>query len=448
MDAFLDRAAWILAHGYVVYVALLAVTGLFGLHLLIFGMLLVRGWRRALTLQIVYGFLNPLVYLLVLNRDGALLRWNALDPWMAAIAWALFLGFWGARLFLARDVEVSATVTARLHRLCLLGLVCLAAFTLRDFVRLWLLFPVNEFRLGDLNHLWMLIAFAPLYLIPAFLLNGYRVRLAQDTTGIRFLLLSRPAARRLALTLATIVVFFLSASIFRGSDARARRRVEQLTPAIELAAARYSVDPKLLAAIVYVSEREVGPFRDELERFASSAFTLDEGGEFLLPRRFDLSIGAAQIKPLTALTALKLCQASGQPWDLQRRHVRDVPTLDSEWTTRPSLLTVCQPPTMPVPISKADVVEALRRDESNVAFAALILALYQWQWREANAAWDISARPEILATLYQIGFVKSRPHDAPRSSGFGQRVAEVTHQAWLSERFDGPRVAMRDSGDR
>jgi hypothetical protein len=78
-------------------------------------------------------------------------------------------------------------------------------------------------------------------------------------------------------------------------------------------------------------------------------------------------------------------------------------------------------------------VAALNRPETNLETCAFLLALYQRQWENANPAWSIRQRPEILATLYQIGFARSKPHGAPRSNAFGTRVREVYEQPWLSE---------------
>jgi len=39
----------------------------------------------------------------------------------------------------------------------------------------------------------------------------------------------------------------------------------------------------------------------------------------------------------------------------------------------------------------------------------------------------------ILATLYQVGFARSKPHGAPRSNEFGIRVAQVYEQPWLRQ---------------
>ena len=58
------------------------------------------------------------------------------------------------------------------------------------------------------------------------------------------------------------------------------------------------------------------------------------------------------------------------------------------------------------------------RDDANLAFAGLILSLYQAQWRNAHAYWDISSRPDVLATLYLIVFQKSKPRGAPQSNSF------------------------------
>jgi hypothetical protein len=74
---------------------------------------------------------------------------------------------------------------------------------------------------------------------------------------------------------------------------------------------------------------------------------------------------------------------------------------------------------------------------ANLAMCALVLTLYQRQWEHANPAWSLRERPDILATLYQIGFARSRPHESPRSGEFGQRVRDVSGQPWLAALFPG-----------
>jgi hypothetical protein len=81
------------------------------------------------------------------------------------------------------------------------------------------------------------------------------------------------------------------------------------------------------------------------------------------------------------------------------------------------------------------VVGALLDARANLATCAMILALYQEQWETASPDFSLRGRPEILATLYQIGFARSRPHRAPRSNAFGSRVGEVIKERWLTELF-------------
>jgi hypothetical protein len=457
MDALITYAGQHLAGAYMIYMGLLVVLGYFGLHAGVLALLLYFKWRRRrlvgrerrraphaiIGLELIYGFVNPLVYLLMLAPYAAVRPRKAIDDWIEAVAWTLFVALWGTRILLPRTLELSSMARARLVRLCGLGLVTLAAFALTDLTRAWWpLVSGSGPRIMLPPPVWLLLAFAPLYLIPAVLLDGYRARLAAADSNPGFLLPSRKTSYRLAASMCVLALLTIAVSAFRPSDAATRRRIGQLAPAIANAAIRYDVDPALLAAIVYVTEREqLEPFRDHLERFATTAFLMDAASDFSLSKRFNLSIGVAQIKPITALTALKVCQASGQPWELWFKHLRDVPELGREWQLGPEAVAACQPPLLPVPVNKPEVVSALLRDDDNIAFAAMILGLYRWQWQTASPGWDLSSRPDILATLYQIGFEKSHPHAAPPSNAFGARVAEISRQSWLRERFEGPRLA-------
>ncbi len=449
MESFLDTAARMATFSYGAYLIALLVTAYFGLQLLLLTGLLVLaarahrgpdvshpwGVRDALPLQILYGFINPILYLLIFSQSGG---------WLYVVAWTLFVALWGARTLIPRELESSPHVRPWLRRLSVLGLACLATFAVKDVLQIWKPAFWDQTRPHSFADVWVLVSLAPLYVIPGVILNGYRARLAGAEQGAtEFLLIHRPTIRRLMPVLAAVGVVTIGLSLYHRPESTARARVLRLAPAIDEAARRYQVDPQLLAAIVYVSAREVGPFRYELERFASAVFLEDAASHLRLGRFSDLSIGAAQIKPVTALTALKLCKASGQPWWLNAKHLRDTPQLDAAWQAKTAMSAACLAPMDPVPTTKPAVVAALRRDDTNVAFAALILALYQWQWRDANAAWDISARPDILATLYQIGFVRSRPHGAPRSSDFGARVADACKAPWLRERFGASRATSR-----
>src|SRR5688572_24384377 len=100
----------------------------------------------------------------------------------------------------------------------------------------------------------------------------------------------------------------------------------------------------------------------------------------------------------------------------------------------PTVLTsFAGPYPIPIPAERYIVAEALLDVESNLATCALILAIYQAQWESANPAWSIRTRPEILATLYQIGFARSRPHATPQGNAFGNRVREIYDEPWMEE---------------
>jgi hypothetical protein len=159
----------------------------------------------------------------------------------------------------------------------------------------------------------------------------------------------------------------------------------------------------------------------------------------LLNRALDVSVGLAQIKPRTAQTASVL--ATGLlPDELPRPArdaYRDVEPIGESWDLpAPSRLKAASP--LPVPGARHVAASALLDDRTNLAMCALILALYQHQWESSNPAWSLRDRPEILATLYQLGFARSRPHAAPRSNAFGNRVREVLGQRWIAELLEPP----------
>ena len=77
-------------------------------------------------------------------------------------------------------------------------------------------------------------------------------------------------------------------------------------------------------------------------------------------------------------------------------------------------------------------------------YAALYLKQFETQWK--NAGYDISNRPEILSTLYNIGFANSKPNSNPQSGGaeidlgdhkysFGSLAAEFYNSSELISEF-------------
>jgi len=73
-----------------------------------------------------------------------------------------------------------------------------------------------------------------------------------------------------------------------------------------------------------------------------------------------------------------------------------------------------------------------------LAIASQMLWNFQQQWRKAGH--PIDDRPEILATLYNIGYERSHPHGAPRANDFGRRVAEFMDSDACRDLFPKPRA--------
>ena len=261
----------------------------------------------------------------------------------------------------------------------------------------------------------------------------------------RLFLLPDRAARLAVAGVAGVALVTFALAAHRRSDAAVRKLVSDHRESIRAAAARYDVDPRLMASIVYVTHRDqLSPFRGALERLVISAWARNMRGELglrppdqmdelgtdenpVLNRALDISVGLAQIKPRTAQTASVL--ATGRtPDDLPKPaffSYRDVEPIGDEWALPAAARTSVIPP-IPVPAERHIVAHALLDAQSNLATCALILALYQNQWEAANRDWSLRGRPDILATLYQIGFARSKPHGAPRSNAFGAGYARST----------------------
>jgi len=389
-----------------------------------------------LATEVYFGLLNPVLYLAILTSGPGMLRLRtdwALGSWIGPLhtgAAALLLAVWGWRIYGAAFHPSSAAARAGLRILLWASAACLLLFALKD---LNLLIPENGYR--SWSHMLVAIfVLSPMYLIPGVLLYDY-LRDAEKP-GF-FLFTGRASFAAIAAAVGVSILTFTSASQQRSED-DVRELVIQHRAAIQTASARYDIDPRLIAAIVYVTHRDqLSPFRDSIERIFSTAWTVGLPDRYL-NRALDLSLGVAQIKPTTAQTGAVL--AMGGPEAFQRAGVLLIEhegegifePLGAGWGPR-----ITEPldrlPPIPVYAERGEIVAALQTPEKNLETCAFLLALYQHQWESANPAWSIRQRPDILATLYQIGFARSKPHGAPRSNAFGTRVREVYEQPWLSE---------------
>jgi hypothetical protein len=437
MEAALDTAALWFARACGVYVGgFLILASFFCVHVLVlFATLWTVARRRPvpgsirLAVELVYGLLNPALYLAIISGAMPALRPSWAAP-LPAVAWCILAAFWSARLFGARTL---------LRPLIILASAVLAAYILKDAGTLAALANGKPSWTPFLFPIFML---GPLYLIPAVLLFDFR-RAAPES----LLLLSRRTAGASAAAFAAAAAVLVTSSTLGRSESSVRQLVLNNRTQMAAAAARHDIDPRLLAAIVYVTHRDqLTPFRDSAERFAAQAWAwnlrrdfrqappdntgpgADANSLFNLP--FDLSIGLAQIKPRTAQTAAVLAtgvRPEALPTPIYFRY-RDAEPTSPAWD-----LTL---PTRPAPLrASADrdaVVAVLLDPASNLDTAALILSLYQHQWESTNPAFTLRQRPDILATLYSLGFSRSRPHAAPRPNSFGLRVARVMAEPWLA----------------
>jgi len=429
-----------------------------------------RRWGR-LAVEISFGLINPVLYLAILNPALPNLSFPGLLPdahwWSAPLtvgAWILLAAFWTLRIFGATLDPRSRALRVGARALLLACLACLLIYIVKDA---WLLgdIPVGT----DWGHApqlalaLMFLRLCPLYLIPAVLLWDYlrststQAWEAGQAAGKRhdLFLLPNRASRVAVATVACVMLVTFALAARRRSEASVRELVSDHRELIRTAAARYEVDPRLIASIVYVTHRDqLSPFRDAFERLIISAWAKNMRRELgtrppddmedlgtdenpLLNRALDISVGLAQIKPRTAQTASVL--ATGRtPGDLPKPEFfsyRDVEPVGDEWTPLVKAQTPLIAP-IPVPAERHVVAGALLDTQSNLEMCALILALYQNQWEATNRDWGIRERPDILATLYQIGFALSKPHGAPQSNAFGNRVRQVYEQPWLGELFD------------
>jgi hypothetical protein len=413
--------------------------------------------RRAgrLGVETAFGLINPVVYLLVLEPALPAMR-GSQGPWHAVLtsgAWTLLAAFWAVRVAGAAFDPRSRLVRAGVRTLLSAALFWLALFAAKDA---WLLAGAMPAGPSPLTLALLVPRLCPLYLVPAVLLWDY-IRAGSAPSGLAqrphgFFLLPGRAARVVLAAAAMLVLVSAAAAAHRRSDASVRRLVASHRGSIRAAADQYDVDPRLIASIVYVTHRDqLTPFRDALERVVASAWAMnlrevvgigppdrvDTAGTDenpLLNRVLDVSVGLAQIKPRTAQTASVLAMGL-TPDELPRptaNAYRDVEPVGENWRRPGGDWTPMVSP-VPVPAFRREVAAVLLDDRSNLAMCALILALYQRQWESANRDWSRRERPEILATLYQIGFARSRPHAAPRSNAFGSRVRAVLDEPWLGE---------------
>jgi hypothetical protein len=406
-----------------------------------------RRWTR-LGMEITFGLINPAIYLAIFTASMPAMQ-RDVDAWwfapLATTAWLLLAAFWMTRIFGGALSWQSRAMRLSIRALLVAAFACVLIHAVKDARMLADITAGQSTPVSLFGFISIALRVSPLYLIPMVLLLDH-LRATTESDDLRergFFLLRDRSARLVAVSIVVVGVASSALALHRSSEGTVRTLVRDHRASIIAAAARHDVDPKLMASIVYVTHRDqLSPFRGALERLIVSVWIRGywpEAGanETLLNRPLDVSVGLAQIKPRTAQTALLL--ANGE----QVHHVIGAPAgawRDSEptgdaWTLPPTGAPLPPEPTL---ANRQALARTLLDPSTNLETCALILSLYQRQWESANAAWSLRQRPDILATLYQIGFARSKPHAAPRSNDFGRRVREVYDQPWLSALFASP----------
>jgi hypothetical protein len=289
-----------------------------------------------------------------------------------------------------------------------------------------------------------------------------------------------PARRRwwIAVPLSALLVATLFApfwlSIPRVTHEQAINLLDEHRGQIVQVAQEMDADPRLLAGIIYVAHTRDHPrwTGDLIERIGLEAWS-NQMYSFSNPfgsPLVDPSVGLCQIRPVTAIQTLDLFSGNatggnvrvtgsapllkmGQqmvmfgyvPW----QGVPEVAAFRSEHVGRiasPALRLWLGPLSKSIPPLTGNLQQILAGDLHNLRLAALMIRVLQFQWREAG--YPIYDRPDILATLYNIGYERSYPHAEPKANDFGRRVAAFMDSEDCRRLFPAPPQALTDPDPR
>lgn len=230
------------------------------------------------------------------------------------------------------------------------------------------------------------------------------------------------------------------------------------------------IDPRLIAGVIYVAQTRDHPrlFGDAMEELGLALWVYDVERyatfDFSQGPLLNASAGICQIRPTTAAENLYLIGLADSEWGAGKTPSRfyhpwraalgDIEAggtnnARSRFGHFSRIIDRCDS-LLPLMVSSTgfatsygvsfDMKRILLTPERNIALATLILAAYDQQWLEAEC--PIDDRPEILATLYNIGLRRSHPHSDPQANGFGRRVSEFMQSDACAEIF--PEEGSRD----
>jgi hypothetical protein len=215
-------------------------------------------------------------------------------------------------------------------------------------------------------------------------------------------------------------------SIPRVTHSQALALIAEHRAAIIEAASEVDLDPALVAGIIYVAQTRDRPrwSGEAIESFSVALWSQRSLSQDVSPRSAPLlnaSAGLCQMRPTTAEQTRDFLarRVAPKPW-------RDRPqTILTGFSGEPvepwerTLFTRLEQVSRPADLA---MVGCLLEPRANLSLACAMLGFLRRHWSEAGH--PIDDRPDILATLYNLGYERSKPDGAPQANDFGRRVAD------------------------
>lgn len=402
-----------------------------------------------LSLELMFGLIQPLLYLIFLFPA----LWDTDHLWVQVLHYGSFIVLGSVWLSRCLPAElISADRKKRLIRTA--SLLCFGTIAIHAGIGLTKtpVFPLND-----------ALIFYPVvsihYLIPILMAfrYGHLARQNNDTAKVFYFFKQEQRQSRwpekILITISAVVATVPLLAIVSSSKSDARIFIEDHRDQIVKAARENSIDPVLLAAVAYTARHRTTLWKPAFERLVMGIWLADAKSHFLLSKSMDLSIGPTQIKPTTAQTALIIYGTALHQIEYQKKvaagtagkndqyyfheffkEYRDAWHPTTNWHLSRSSLYKLTLPAKKQP-DKETLVNDLTDPEKSLQYCAFILGLYAAQWDELLPGSPIRNDPAIIATLYQIGFQKSKPHEAPKASRFGAAAALAAKEDWLKKLF-------------
>ncbi|MCX6118218.1 MAG: hypothetical protein NT027_11800 [Proteobacteria bacterium] len=388
------------------------------------------------TFEVLYGLILPLVFLIVFLPA---LRGSSIFFVTFVGLFAGWICVWAARF------SAVGTRIANLRRF--VSLLSIATI-------FWSIY-VTYFAIGSLRS-FTLFGSAPFDVfsllslgnfVGAIALSAYYFQVGKESD---FFLFGRQrqfgkVLAIIAFVASPLVVYgWINFSTSRHSIVDSNYYLKQRSEDIRATAQKFDLPAQSIAIVLRMLIDDVPEAQRIIEPKLASLALVDRNSHFLMSKGYDLSIGPAQIKVTTAQSALMIQRLNSTvdcdiaQVDRFAKEGRDawVPTKDFCFAGKSSSSAFS--PRFPWPEglslrpSKVEIADYLFSSRGSIEMMALILKIYDVHWQERENI-SLSRRPDILATLYTLGFQKSKPHSAPKPSSFGEVATTVSSDSVFRE---------------